>query len=399
MGLQWRSTVFFCAEDLHKRVMSDATSHEQAADRAAASGDPSSAVRSLEMALVEQPRSLGLWAKLAAMKRATGDLPGALGAIDQALSLDPLDFSALLARAFMLDQARDPRAGEAFGNAVAQQPSEDEIPPAMRDVLGRAQLKSDAHRAEVEARMLAVTGGGSPSPGVTRFISNASRRTRHFHQEPSHFHFPGLPEIEFHDRDLFPELAGLEAQGSAIRDEFSALVAAEATEIAPYIQYSERVPLRQWQALNQSRDWSAIHLMKNGRRIDANARHCPITMAAITKFQQPAIDGASPNAMFSLLAPRTRIPAHTGVANTRLVCHLPLIVPTHCGFRVGASTREWRPDEAFVFDDTIEHEAWNDSDELRVVLIFDVWPPALSAADRTTVAAIIPVAGVGFSGL
>ena len=101
--------------------------------------------------------------------------------------------------------------------------------------------------------------------------------------------------------------------------------------------------------------------------------------------------------MFSLLAPHTRIPPHTGVANTRLVCHLPLIVPPGCGFRVGETIREWREGEAFVFDDTIEHEAWNDSDQLRVVLILDLWPPALSEAERVAVSAAIGAAGVGFS--
>jgi aspartate beta-hydroxylase len=102
--------------------------------------------------------------------------------------------------------------------------------------------------------------------------------------------------------------------------------------------------------------------------------------------------------MFSLLAPRTHIPPHTGVSNTRLVCHLPLVVPPHCRFRVGATTREWRIGEAFVFDDTIEHEAWNDSDQLRVVLILDLWPPALSPAERDAVAAVISAAGVSFKG-
>ena len=102
--------------------------------------------------------------------------------------------------------------------------------------------------------------------------------------------------------------------------------------------------------------------------------------------------------MFSLLAPHTHIPAHTGVANTRLVCHLPLIVPPGCRFRVGESVREWREGEAFVFDDTIEHEAWNDSDKLRVVLILDLWPPALGEAERAAVSAVIAAAGVGFSG-
>ncbi|MFN5903064.1 MAG: aspartyl/asparaginyl beta-hydroxylase domain-containing protein, partial [Novosphingobium sp.] len=87
-------------------------------------------------------------------------------------------------------------------------------------------------------------------------------------------------------------------------------------------------------------------------------------------------------AFFSLLKPRTRIPPHTGVTNIRSIVHLPLIVPQGCGFRVGGETREWHEGEAFVFDDTIEHEAWNDSDHLRAVLIFDVWNPWLTLAER-----------------
>jgi aspartyl/asparaginyl beta-hydroxylase (cupin superfamily) len=82
--------------------------------------------------------------------------------------------------------------------------------------------------------------------------------------------------------------------------------------------------------------------------------------------------------MFSALQPGTRIPPHTGVANTRLVVHLPLIVPEGCGFRVGNETRHWREGQAWVFDDTIEHEAWNDSAEPRVIFICDVWNPRLS---------------------
>jgi aspartyl/asparaginyl beta-hydroxylase (cupin superfamily) len=119
-------------------------------------------------------------------------------------------------------------------------------------------------------------------------------------------------------------------------------------------------------------------------------------MELITQLDQPDVPGASPNAMFSLLAPRTRIPPHTGVANTRLVCHLPLIVPAECGFRCGATDIEWHVGKAFVFDDTIEHEAWNDSDELRVVLIVDLWAPSLSAGEREAVAAVIGASGASF---
>ncbi len=96
-----------------------------------------------------------------------------------------------------------------------------------------------------------------------------------------------------------------------------------------------------------------------------------------------------PAAMFSVLRANTRIPPHTGVANVRLVVHLPLVVPPGCGFRVGNETREWKVGEAWVFDDTIEHEAWNDSDEDRVVLIFDIWNPRLSASERSMIAEVM----------
>jgi aspartyl/asparaginyl beta-hydroxylase (cupin superfamily) len=102
----------------------------------------------------------------------------------------------------------------------------------------------------------------------------------------------------------------------------------------------------------------------------------------------PDIPRAGPSIMFSLLKPGTRIPAHTGTHNTRLICHLPLIVPPDCGFRVGNETRQWEVGKLIIFDDTIEHEAWNDSAEERVVLIFEVWRPELSEQEKREVTAL-----------
>ena len=382
--------------------MNDRESLEQQADRAARAGDFATARTLLEQAATGEGASAGLWAKLSAMRKASGDSKGALNALDAALAIDPLDFSILLSRALMLERLGDPRAAIAYGNALAQAPADEPVPPPMQKAIEHARAMWSAHQAAAEARLSAAIPADLSSferTQVERFISNQTRRTRHFHQEPSDLHFPGLPEIEFHDRSLFPKLNALEQQTEAIRAEFDALIAAEAAEMVPYIQYPERVPLRQWAELNHNRDWTAIHLLQNGARVEANARHCPKTMAAIAPLPQPQVAGASPNAMFSLLAPRTRIPPHTGVANTRLVCHLPLIVPPGCGFRVGETVREWRPGEAFVFDDTIEHEAWNDSDQLRVVFICDLWPPALSPSARQAVAAVISALGVSFKGV
>jgi aspartate beta-hydroxylase len=105
------------------------------------------------------------------------------------------------------------------------------------------------------------------------------------------------------------------------------------------------------------------------------------------------LPGSGPTAVFSILDARTRIPPHSGVNNARLIVHVPLIVPPGCGFRVGAETRGWEPGNAFVFDDTFEHEAWNDSDVPRAVLILDIWNPYVRPAEREMVAAL--TAGVG----
>ena len=381
--------------------MAQVTDLERQADRAAAAGDLAAARQSLEQAVADGGSTIELWTKLSALRRALGDTDGALAAIEQALTLSPLDFSALLARAMLLERMGDRRAGEAFSNALAQLPPGGEVPQAMAAAVEHAKKRAAEHRSGVEQRLVEAIPSmldDKHRARLERFASNASRRTRHFHQEPTNFHFPGLPEIEFHDVRQFPGIDELEAATDEIRAEYEALVRLKTAELVPYSQYPDHVPLGQWKDLNNSLDWTAIHLLQNGRPVEANAKHCPRTLELLEKLPQPDIPGASPNAMFSLLAPRTRIPPHTGVANVRLVAHLPLIVPPDCGFRVGESTRDWRVGEAFVFDDTIEHEAWNDSDELRVVLIFDLWAPALDEPDRRGVASVIGAAGVSFKG-
>jgi hypothetical protein len=380
-------------------AMTEVQTLEEQADRAATAGEFAAARSFLEQAVQRDGATIELWTKLSAMRKASGDLRGALEAIEQGLALSPLDFSALLSRAVILDGLKEPGAGEAYGQALAQLQSEDDVPAPMKPAVAYARKRRDEFRQALQeylAENLPADLTSAEQARAARFISNRARTTKHYHQGPSDFHYPGMPEIEFHDPEQFPGLKDLEAATGAIRQEFDALIAAEAAEMVPYVQYPERIPLRQWKELNHNRQWTAIHLLKNGWPVETNARHCPRTMAAIAKMDQPNVPGASPVAMFSLLAPGTHIPPHMGVANTRLVCHLPLIVPPNCGFRCGETTREWKVGEAFVFDDTIEHEAWNNSDELRVVLILDVWAPALSANERRAVAGVIGAANANF---
>ena len=364
------------------------------ADRAAAAGDFTRAQKLLAEAAGVPGADAPLFLKLAAASKAAGQPRAALSAVERALARQPLDFIALVLRATLLDGLGEAEAAEAWSHALAQRPA-GELPAPMIATIQAGEKKRDEWLQAREARMTRNMAAAEDKAGaeererIVRFRSNALRRTRPYHSEPTHFHFPGLVEREYHPRRLFPWLERFEAATSQIAAEFKSVMAAERAELVPYIQYADHQPLDAWRPLNHNRDWTAIHLWQNGRVIDANARHCPATMALLKDVDQPAIGGAGPNAMFSLLAPHTAIPPHVGVNNARLVCHLPLVVPHGCWFRVGAETRRWREGEAFVFDDTIEHEALNPTDQLRVVFIFDVWHPGLSAVEREAVAALI----------
>ena len=378
--------------------MADAATLVSQADRATAAGDLKTAEDLLLQASEAAPEDFALFMKIAALQRGTGRPQLALASVHRALTLRPLDFTALLLRASLLQRMNEATAGEAWSHALAQKPA-GEIPQHLHQVVAEAEARVEKWTAEREAKMTAAmqqaeaVADAEERQRIQRFRTNVLRRTRPYHSEPTHFHFPGLAEREFFPRRLFPWIEALERETDAIAAEMQSVMAAERAELIPYVQYAEHLPLDQWRELNNNRDWTAIHLLKNGDTVAANAELCPRTMAVLTQCDQPCIRGGSPNAMFSLLAPGTHIPPHVGVNNTRLVCHLPLVVPEGCWFRVGAETRFWKRGEALVFDDTIEHEAMNPSDRLRVVFIFDIWHPDLTAVERDAVTALLESEG------
>lgn len=367
-------------------------------DRMVAAGQLAPAAQQLEALLLEGEQSVAQWLKLAGLRRALHQPRRALDCVHRALELAPLDFMALVMRAGLLERMEDAGAGQAWAEAIAQKP-DGPLPPPLTAALKAGEAFCAAWREQREQRLATAAAQATARAGedeiwrIARFRDNILRKTRVYHSEPTHFHYPGLIEREFHPRTTTPWLSEVEAGFEAIREEMLELVRSERGEVEPYVQYEEHEALAQWRPLNRSRDWSALHLLKHGHVVDRNAAQCPRTMEILSRLPQPTVPGVSPNAMFSLLAPRTAIPPHVGVDNTRLVCHLPLVVPEGCWFRVGAETRLWREGEAFAFDDTIEHEAMNPSDSLRIVLIFDAWHPGLSEIEREAIAATIAADG------
>jgi aspartate beta-hydroxylase len=367
-----------------------------AADAAAARGDLKGSRARLEQAVRLEPDDGGLWMSLAACCRGLGDYDAAAAAVEATLRIDPRDFLALLMKASLIERLGHERlAAIAYGVALTQAPPNERLNPGLRAAVAHARELHGRHIDELEAALKTEAhrepglGSGPNQRRAEAFAERIVGKRRVYHQEPVQFHYPGLPEIEFHDREDFPWLAELEAATGDIRAELIEILREDGDDLQPYVNYPEGTPLDQWAELNRSPRWGAFHLFYDGREVTWNARRAPKTMAAIARLPQPHVQGRSPAAMFSVLQPRTRIPPHTGIANTRLVMHLPLIVPEGCGFRVGSETRQWREGEAWVFDDTIEHEAWNDSDQPRTILICDVWNPRLDEAERETITAMM----------
>ena len=140
-----------------------------------------------------------------------------------------------------------------------------------------------------------------------------------------------------------------------------------------------------------SSDWSALHLIDTGVTSPDNQARFAKTLAAAALAPLCRIGVRAPTVMFSLLKGGARIPPHHGMINTRLICHLPIIVPGAGALRCGNQQRAWEPGKLLIFDDSIEHEAWNNASEDRIVLIFDVWRPELTSDERAAVQALFDV--------
>lgn len=210
-------------------------------------------------------------------------------------------------------------------------------------------------------------------------------------QKPTILYFPGLPASPFFPRDAFPWFAGLEGATEAIR--------AELLEVMPRGDRSERVfgsdadERRGLAAPDGAPSWNGIYFHRHGELREDTRALCPRTAALVDTLPLCRIREHAPEVMFSVLSPGSHILPHRGVTNTRVVCHLPLVVPEECALVVGGEKHAWREGEAVAFDDTYEHEAWNRGTRTRVVLIIDVWNPYLTEAERDAVAILVGAMG------
>ncbi|HEX9964182.1 MAG TPA: aspartyl/asparaginyl beta-hydroxylase domain-containing protein [Allosphingosinicella sp.] len=329
---------------------------------------------------------------LAQACRHGGDPEGEEAALDKLLEAEPRHLGGLIMRADCHLRSGDSRAAASFYGAAlrAAAAGREPISPMMANELRRAEAEAAAlerqFAAHVEKRLSDGFAGAPLAGRVATAVDLMLGRKQVFLQQPTAFYFPGLPQIEFYERLQFPWLAGIEAAIPQIRSEAEAAMARDGA-FSPYVEGEPNRPAATHRLLGDP-SWSAYHLWKRGAPVPGNAEHCPGTMAALRHAPMPEVQGRSPMALYSLLRPGTHIAPHNGLLNTRLICHIPLILPGRCRLRVGNEVREWEEGKALVFDDSVEHEAWNDSDGTRVILLFEIWRPELSEEEKAQIAAL-----------
>lgn len=360
-------------------------------------GDAVHARDYLQRALAADDGNPSVWMNLATAWHALGDLDEAERAVQSVLKLEPRHLLGLLKKAELLEQRGKPRAAASvYQNALQTIRSTPRLPGALREPVTRAidavRRNDEALTAELEQAVAEVRQRHPHADleradhGLAAFLG----KRRIYHPQPTFLHVPKIPSYEFYRREDFAWLDEFEAATAEIREECERVLREDAESLVPYIAHPDGVPLDQWAELNRSRKWSAFFLWRDGERISANADRCPRTTALLERAPCADVPGYAPTAFFSILDKKTHIPPHTGVTNSRLIVHLPLVVPPGCGFRVGSEKREWQVGKAWVFDDTIDHEAWNESDVPRAILIFDTWHPALTTGERELIRAAVP---------
>jgi aspartyl/asparaginyl beta-hydroxylase (cupin superfamily) len=378
----------------HPGVLNSAASHLLRMGQAARARDL------WERAVSTESTSKVLWINLAAACRAVGDTPAELAALDRALALDPRYMLALLQKGEVLERlGKQKSAVIIYEGALAAAARSGSIPPQLSPALAHARGTVLAGHRDMEAFF-----DGELASVLTRYAGTDQHRfkacrdillgkRRAYASEPKSMLFPYLPAIEYFPREQFPWLDILEAATEEIAAEALAALTGDRAGFKPYVDFPPGTPVDNWAPLNHSMDWTTYSLLHDGARVEDHIARCPRTAAVLEQLPLCDIPNCAPGAYFSVLKPRTRLPPHTGTTNTRSIVHLPLVIPEKCEFRVGADVRPWVKGKAWVFDDTIEHEAWNDSDQTRIILIFDIWNPLLTEAERDMVRALTVAVG------
>jgi aspartyl/asparaginyl beta-hydroxylase (cupin superfamily) len=325
--------------------------------------------------------------KQAAFEHArSGEFGEAAALLLSVLQETPQDVSALLLLGDVQHAAgRTQDASRAYSGALqAIQMSGSQVPAALRHGVQRAQSRLGEYAGGYEAFIESELPKAARSKRFDQSVDILLGKSGIYLQQPTKYYFPGLPQIQFYDTSGFDWVPGLEDKTAQIQHELLGVLA-DHSAFRPYLERQDSQPNVRSHHLVGNDDWSAFYLWKDGERVEENCARCPVTAAAFDNIPLDRLPGQAPSVLFSLLKPGAHIPPHHGLINTRLICHLPVLVPGPAWLRVGNEVHHWQEGKVCIFDDSVEHEAKNEADQTRVVLLFDIWRPELTLQEREEV--------------
>ena len=353
-------------------------------------GDAAAARRSFEQLVGAGMVNAQIYLLLAHACRMGDDREAEERALDALLAGDNRNLRGLILKGDCRAAAGDDRGASRFYRTASKLAAQiSNLPGDLAAEVARAEralAEGDARYRDNLETYLAAKGMG-PEAQSARFresLALLNGEKEIFYQKPSAYYFPGLPQKQFYERSEFDWAPAVEAAAEDMRRELAGLLTGD-NPFKPYLESRKDRPNYDFHGLLDNPDWSTFYLWENGGPNQPNIDRCPKTFEAVQHAPLCRITTRAPSILFSLLKSGARIAAHNGMINTRLICHLPLVVPPGCGFRVGNETRLWEAGKLLIFDDTIEHEAWNESPDDRIILIFDVWRPELSEDERRAV--------------
>ncbi|XP_042521798.1 aspartyl/asparaginyl beta-hydroxylase isoform X2 [Dipodomys spectabilis] len=140
--------------------------------------------------------------------------------------------------------------------------------------------------------------------------------------------------------------------------------------------------------LREKGDWSQFTLWQQGRKNENACKGAPKTCSLLEKF--PETTGCRRGQIkYSIMHPGTHVWPHTGPTNCRLRMHLGLVIPKEgCKIRCANETKTWEEGKVLIFDDSFEHEVWQDASSFRLIFIVDVWHPELTPQQKRSLPAI-----------
>lgn len=373
------------AETLYSRALSLHPDHPGALGCLAMlrlqEGNAGESATLLRRAIAQDPNSAEAHNGLGAALQHLGVYDEALACHDRALALAPGYIDALIHRGRALQAlGRGVEAVACYEEVLAEVPRDTQTQLALAtalEALGRYE------EAFVRYRNVA-----SLDPKAGEFLSKALANYSQHHQAVTQagMHrlnlyigsfltnhgnarmstYPGLTSAPFHDTARLPGALALEQNFEAIRSEIEGLAVTEFQEES--------------EGLKERGTWDVFLFYERGRKNEENCARCPTITRLIESHN--TVRSQAGLLYVSKLSPGTQIKAHRGPTNMRLRCHLGIRIPDgDCGLKVGGETRRWQEGRCIVFDDLLEHEAWNHALEPRIVLIIDFWHPDLTPAE------------------